>query len=72
MNECCGKEIPFKYLEFTIIDVVNNTSGLTRNKIEDLLLKNKKFLMGTLVTQHQGLNSTHDLDRSKRTHPHLF
>ena len=33
MNECCGKEIPFKYLEFIIIDVVNNTSGLTRNKI---------------------------------------
>ena len=52
MNECCGKEIPFKYLEFIIIDVVNNTSGLTRNKIEDLLLKNEKFLMGTLVTQH--------------------
>ena len=72
MNECCDKEIPFKYLAFIIIDVVNKTSGLTRNKIEDLLPKSKKFLMGTLVTQHQGLNSTHDLNRSKRSHPHLF
>ena len=72
MNECCDKEIPFKYLAFIIIDVVNKTPGLTRNKIEDLLPKSKKFLMGTLVTQHQGLNSTHDLNRSKRSHPHLF
>ena len=30
--------MPFKYLAFAIIAVVNNTSGLTLNKIEDLLL----------------------------------
>ena len=39
INECCYEEIPFKYLAFVIIDVVNNTSGLTRNQIEDLLLE---------------------------------
>ena len=55
IDECCDEEIPFKYLTFAIIDVVNNTSGLTR-----------KFWIGTLVTQHQGLNSTHDWNCSKR------
>ena len=38
IDECCDKEMPFKYLAFVIIAVVNNTSGLTLNKIEDLLL----------------------------------
>ena len=58
IDECCDEEIAFKYLAFVIIDVVNNTSGLTRNQIEDLLLEKEKFWIGTLVTQHQGLNST--------------
>ena len=67
IDECCDEEIPFKYLAFVIIDVVNNTSGLTRNQIEDLLLKKEKFWIGTLVTQHQGLNSTHDWNQAKQT-----
>ena len=58
------------YLAFVIIDVVNNTSGLTHNKIEDLLLEKENFWIAALVTQHQGLNSTHDWDRSKRTDSH--
>ena len=65
--ECCDEEIPFKCLAFVIIDLVNNTSHLTRNQIEDLLLEKEKFWIGTLVTQHQGLNSTRDWNRSKRT-----
>ena len=65
-GECCDEDIPFKYLVFAIIDVVNNTSSLTRNQIENLLLKKEKFWIGALVTQHQGLNSTHDWNRSKR------
>ena len=44
--------------------MVNNTSGLTRNQIEDLLLEKEKFWTDTL-TQHQGLNSTHDWMHSK-------
>ena len=59
-NECCDEEIPFKYLAFVIIDVANNTCVLTRIQIEDLLLEKETFWIGTLVTQHQGLNSTHD------------
>ena len=52
IDECSDEEIPFKYLAFVIIDVVNNTSGLTLNQIEDLLLQKEKFWIVTLVTQH--------------------
>ena len=67
VDECCDKEIPFKYLEFAIVDVVSNTSGLARNQIGDLLLEKEKFCIGTLVTQHQGLHSTLDWNHSKQT-----
>ena len=67
IDECCDEEIPFKYLAFVIIDVVINTSGLTRNQIEHLLLKKEKCWIGTLVTQHQGLNSTHGWNQAKQT-----
>ena len=40
---CCDEELTFRYLAFVIIDVVNNTSGLTRNQIEDILLEKEKF-----------------------------
>ena len=60
IDECCDEKIPFNYLAFT--------SGLTPNQIEDLLLEKEKFWIGTLVTQHQGLNSIrHDWNRYKQT-----
>ena len=49
MDECFDEEIPFKYLKFVIIDVVNITSGLKHN-----------LCIGTVVTQHQGSNNTRD------------
>ena len=64
IDESCDKEIPFKYLAFVIIDVIKNTSDLTRIQIDDLLLEKEKFWIGTVVRQHQGL--THDWNRSKR------
>ena len=65
-NEECDDEIPFKCLAFVIImDMVNNTSGLTHNQIVDLLLEKEKFWIDTLVRQHQGLNSTHVWNRFK-------
>ena len=67
IDECCDEEITIKYLAFVIIDLVNNTSGLTRKPIKGLLLEKEKFWISTLVTQHQGLNSTHDWNHSKRT-----
>ena len=41
IDECCDEEIPFKYLAFVIINVVNNTSGLMRNQVEDYYSKKK-------------------------------
>ena len=51
IDESCDEEIPFKYLVFVIIDAVNNTSGLTRNHIEDILLRKDKLWTDTIVTQ---------------------
>ena len=51
IDESCDEEIPFKYLVFVIIDAVNNTSGLTRNHIEDILLRKEKLWTGIIVTQ---------------------
>ena len=67
IDECCDEEIAIKYLALVIIDVVNNTCGLTHSQIDDLLLKKEKVWISTLVTQHQGLNSTHHCNLSKRT-----
>ena len=56
----------FNDLRFTIVDSLNNADSLTNDEIDDLLLKKEKFWIRTLVTQHHGLNSKHDLNRKKR------
>ena len=56
----------FKNLRFTIVDCFNNVDGLTDDEIDDLLLKTEKFWIRTLVMQRHGLNSKHDLNRTKR------
>ena len=43
IDKCCDEKIPFKYSAYIIIDMVNITSGLTHNQIEDLLLEKEKF-----------------------------
>ena len=53
-------------LRFFLVDCLNNVNGLNSDQIDDLLLEKEKFWIGTLVTQHKGLNSTHDWVRSKR------
>ena len=52
---------------FVIVDVINNTEQLSQEKIDSILLQKEKFWIGTLVTQHRGLNGSHDWNRSKRT-----
>ena len=51
---------PFKYLQFVILDVLTKTESLLKDHIEDLLLKKERFWYSTLVTQHKGLNGSHD------------
>ena len=55
----------FNNLRFTIVDCLYNEEGLTDDEIDDHFLKKEKFWIRTLVTQHHGLNSKHDLKRKK-------
>ena len=62
----------FNNLRCTIVDCLYNVEGLTVYEIDDLLLKKEKFWIRTLVTQHCGWNSKHDLKRKKlRQHEKL-
>ena len=56
-----------KNLKFVIVDVVNNAELIDGENLESLLLKKEKFWIGTLVTQHRGLNGSHDWNRKLRT-----
>ena len=65
INDCPDETV--SNIRFIIVDVVNNTECLSEEKLEQLLLEKEKFWIGTLVTQHQGLNGSHDWNRKKRT-----
>ena len=56
----------FENLRFIMLDSVDNVDGLSTERIDELLLEKEKFWIGTLLTQHKGLNSTHDWARTKR------
>ena len=55
----------FNNLRFIIVDYLCNEEGLTGDEIDNHFLKKEKFWIRTLVTQHHGLNSKHDLKRKK-------
>ena len=49
------------------MDILTNTKSLLKDDIEDLIVEKVKCWYGTLVTQHNVLNRSHDCNRSKRT-----
>ena len=65
INDCPDETV--SNIRFIIVDVVNNTELLSKEKLDKLLLDKEKFWIGTLVAQHQGLNGSHDWNRKKRT-----
>ena len=67
LDQCNDSDNPCRYMRFILVDVLNNVDGLSVKQIDELLLQKEKFWIGTLVTQHSGLNGTHDWNRSKRT-----
>ena len=67
IEECVDTSDPCGNLIFVIVDCLNNTENLTPEEIDDLLLQKEKFWIGALVTQHQGMNCSHDWNRSKRS-----
>ena len=67
INDCVNTEDPCGYLVFQIIDGLNDVDNFTTEQIDELLLSKEKFWIGTLVTQHAGLNCSHDWNRAKRS-----
>ena len=58
---------PWENMKFTIIDCVDNCENLTLEQIDDELLKKEKMWIRKLMTYHHGLNSSHDLNRTRRS-----
>ena len=65
IDECKNESLT--NLRFVIVDTVNNVENLSQAQIDHLLLEKEKFWIGTLITQHHGLNGTHDWNRNKRS-----
>ena len=53
-------------LHFIMTDFLNNVDHFSFDEIDDLLLQEGQFCILTVVTQHKGLNETHDWWRWKR------
>ena len=68
IGDCNDHGLPFKYLGFLIIDVLNNVDDSPENDIDRLLLQKENFWVGTLVTQHKRLNGSRDWNRNQRIH----
>ena len=66
IHDCPDNEDPSGNLVFVILDGLNNTSDLSAGELDDLLLQKEKFWIGTLLTMHKGMNSTHDWNRTSR------
>ena len=66
-NEICRcVNNPREYMQIQLIDSVDNTNNMNRDEIDELLLKKEKFWVGSLVTMHKGMNSSHDWNRKQR------
>ena len=66
IEDCVDTDDPCGNLVFYIVDCLDNTDNLSSEEIDNLLLEKEKFWIGALVTQHQGMNCSHDWNRTKR------
>ena len=58
---------PLKYIKFIIVDRLNNVDDLSTSGIDDHLLEKEKLWIGMLLTQHKGMNASHDWRCKTRT-----
>ena len=66
IENCHDNDNPVRYIRFHIIDCVDNVEGQNQEFIDNLLLQKEKMWIRNLVTFHKGMNSSHDLNRTKR------
>ena len=66
IDECVDEVNPCRFLKFMLADNVNNTSNLSPKEIDSLLLEKEISWIGTLISQHKGLNCSYDWSRNKR------
>ena len=66
IHDCPNDENPTKHLVFILLDGLNNISDMSEEQRDNLLLQKENFWIGTLLTMHKGMNSTHDWNRTKR------
>lgn len=67
VDDCVDDLNPVGHMKFYLIDCLDNTEGMSCAEIDEMLLAKEKFWIGTLVTQHVGLNFSHDWNRTQRT-----
>ena len=72
IDKCRDNSDPHKYLRFHILDCLDNVDGLSPEEIDDMLLQKEKFWIRNFVAVHKGMNSHHDLNRSKRSDREIF
>ena len=64
---CRGsEERPWENMKFTIIDCLDNCENFSLERIDEELLKKEKMWIRKLLTYHHGMNSSHDLNRTRR------
>ena len=66
LQVCPNETNPVLNLNFYIIDMVDNVEGCSTEKLDELLLEKEKRWIRNLLTCHKGMNSAHDLNRTKR------
>ena len=55
------------YMNFQLIDCVDNTDTLEDVKIRSLLEEKERFWIGTLVSMQKGMNNTNDWNKGRKT-----
>ena len=66
-NEVCNcLDNTTRNMSIQLIDCLDNVDNLNIEEIDCLLLEKEKFWIGTLITMHKGINSTHDWYRKTK------
>ena len=67
-NHVCRQDNnPVAYMNFQLIDCVDNTDAMDDTKIRSILEDKERFWIGTLVTMQKGMNNSNDWNKGRKT-----